>query len=300
MCFEDEAEVPWAESDRVEAYLATVGTDEVQRRFVTDLHRDGAAVIDLGPEGLALCDQVIAETETYFAGGARRAQDAWRRSPTVRALSTLPIVEDRLRLAYGREPFAFQTLNFHRGSEQKAHSDAIHFHSEPQRFMCGVWFALEDVAADAGPLFFHPGSHRRPVLDMREAGITDRAPTAEEYESHYEPAFARTLDGEPRLALLKKGQALVWVANLAHGGLAIAREGATRRSLVAHYYFENCLYFTPRYSDAERGRLYLRLPSNLRTGGWVWPRRDGKRAPVSVRALAGFIGRTMLRSVRVS
>ncbi len=298
MPFRKEPSVPWAESDQIEPYLAAVGASEAERRFVSDLHRDGAAVIDLGPQGVALCDQVIAQTERYFAKGARRAQDAWRRSPAVRALSTLPIVESRLRLAYGRQPFAFQTLNFLVGSEQRAHSDAVHFHSEPQRFMCGVWFALEDVDPDAGPLFYHPGSHRRPVLSMAEAGVVERAPTVQDYERFYEPAFARQLDGEPRLALLKKGQALVWTANLAHGGMPIEREGATRRSLVAHYFFENCLYYTPRFSHREQGRLHLRLPSSLRTGGWVWPRLDGRTARVGARAIAGFLGRTLLRTVR--
>jgi hypothetical protein len=298
MRFQGEPQAPWAETDEVEPYLDTVGADGAERRFVTDLNRDGVAIIDLGPEGLALCEQAIAETEKYFARGARRAQDAWRRSPAVRALSTLPIIESRLRLAYGRRPFAFQTLNFLVGSEQRAHSDAVHFHSEPQRFMCGVWFALEDVEPDAGPLFYHPGSHRRPVLDMREAGVTDRAPTVEDYETFYEPAFARQLDSEPRVALLKKGQALVWAANLAHGGMAIGREGATRRSLVAHYFFENCLYYTPRFSDLDRAKFHLRLPANLRTGGWVWPKLDGKLARVGPRAIAGFLGRTMLRTVR--
>ena len=298
MRFQGEPQAPWAEGDEIEAYLSAVGADDAQRRFVTDLSRDGVAVIDLGVEGLTLCDQAIAETETYFARGARRAQDAWRRSPAVRALSTLPIIESRLRLAYGRRPFAFQTLNFLVGSEQRAHSDAVHFHSEPQRFMCGVWFALEDVEHDAGPLFYHPGSHRMPVLDMREAGVTGRVPTVEDYETFYEPAFARQLDSGPRVALLKKGQALVWAANLAHGGMAIDREGATRRSLVAHYFFENCLYYTPRFSDLDRAKLHLRLPSNLRTGGWVWPKLDGKLARVGLPAIAGFVGRTMLRTVR--
>jgi hypothetical protein len=298
MRFQGEPPVPWAESDDIEAYLTAVGADDIERRFVTDLHRDGAAIIDLGPEGAALCDQAVAQTEKYFTRGARRAQDAWRRSPAVRGLSTLPIIESRLRLAYGRRPFAFQTLNFRYGSQQRAHSDAVHFHSEPQRFMCGVWFALEDVASDAGPLFYHPGSHREPVFGMREAGVVDRAPTVDDYERHYEPAFARQLKDEPRLALLKKGQALVWAANLAHGGAAIDREGATRRSLVAHYFFENCLYYTPRFSDLERETFHLRLPADLKTGGWVWPKLDGKLARVSARAVAGFLGRAMLRTVR--
>ena len=297
MRYRKQASTPWVETDEVEAYLSAVGADEAGRKFVTDLHRDGVAVIDLGPEGLALCDRVVAETDGYFADGARRAQDAWRRSAAVRALSNLPIVEKMLGLAYGRRPFAFQTLNFLVGSEQHAHADAVHFHSEPQRFMCGVWFALEDVQSDAGPLFYHPGSHRRPVFGMREAGVVDRDPSPGDYEELYVPAFAGQLDGERRLALLKKGQALVWAANVAHGGTAIEREGATRRSLGTHYYFENCLYYTPMYSSPEEGRFQVRLPANLKTGGWVWPRRDGKRMKLDPRTVVIAVSEALRRSV---
>ena len=299
MRFDGEPKTPWVETEDVQAYLDAVGADEIQRRFVADLHRDGVAVIDLGPEGLALCDSVVAETEKYFVGPVRRAQDAWRRSSAVRALSNLPVIEKMLTLAYGRRPFAFQTLNFLVGSEQHAHADAVHFHSEPQRFMCGVWFALEDVQPDAGPLFYHLGSHKRPVFGMREAGVVDRAPRVGDYETFYVPAFARELETQPTVALLKKGQALVWTANVAHGGTAIAREGATRRSLVTHYYFENCLYYTPMYSSPEEGRFHLRLPANLKTGAWVWPRRNGKRVRLPARTVVSALREALRRAVHV-
>ena len=300
MRFDGQPSTPWVETDQVEAYLDAVGVDPAQRRFVTDLHRDGVAIIDLGEEGRALCDRVVAETEPYFVPGIRRAQDTWRRSAAVRALSNLPLIDQLLALAYGRKPFAFQTLNFLVGSEQHAHADAVHFHSEPQRFMCGVWFALEDVQADAGPLFYHLGSHKRPVFGMREAGVTDRAPVDGDYETFYVPAFARELETQPTVALLKKGQALVWTANVAHGGTAITREGATRRSLVTHYYFENCLYYTPMYSSPEEGQFHLRLPANLKTGRWVWPRRDGKRVRLRIRTVASAIKEAIQRAVHVA
>jgi ectoine hydroxylase-related dioxygenase (phytanoyl-CoA dioxygenase family) len=166
--------------------------------------------------------------------------------------------------------------------------------------MCGVWFALEDVQPDAGPLFYHLGSHKRPVFGMREAGVVDRPPREGDYETFYVPAFARELETQPTVALLKKGQALVWTANVAHGGMAIAREGATRRSLVTHYYFENCLYYTPMHSHPEKGRFHLRLPANLKTGLWVWPRRDGKPVPLRFRTVASAIKEAVLRAVHVA
>ena len=40
-----------------------------------------------------------------------------------------------------------------------------------------------------------------------------------------------------------KGDVLVWHHNLLHGGSAIEREGATRRSMVAHYFGEGALCY---------------------------------------------------------
>jgi hypothetical protein len=82
--------------------------------------------------------------------------------------------------------------------------------------------------------------------------------------------------------------------------MAIAREGATRRSLVTHYYFENCLYYTPMHSHPEKGRFHLRLPANLKTGLWVWPRRDGKPVPLRFRTVASAIKEAVLRAVHVA
>ena len=73
-------------------------------------------------------------------------------------------------------------------------------------------------------------------------------------------------------ALLRKGQAVVWAANLLHGGAPITRPGATRRSLVTHYFFEGCSYFTPMLSDPDAGRMFRRLPVDVRTGRWRWPK----------------------------
>lgn len=292
-------QVPWIEAQDVTAYLGASDADAEQKRFVADLHRDGVAVFDLGADAHDLIDRAAADAEAFLAKGKRRAQDVWRRSQAVRALAIHPKLTAMLALAYGRQPFAFQTLNFREGSEQHAHSDAAHFHSQPPRFMCGAWIALEDVAADAGPLFYHPGSHRDRVFEMSDAGVTGRRPRRGDYAAHYVQAFARQVDGERRTAVLKKGQVLVWAANTTHGGLAIDRPGATRRSLVTHFFFEDCVYYTPLYSRAETDQLYLRLPADVRTGGWVWPRRDGKPLPLGPRPILQALRDKIGRIVRV-
>lgn len=210
------------------------------------------------------------QTRAWFDDpSVQRVQDAWRRSPAVKALAIHPRILTALRTVYGRDPFPFQTLSFQVGTEQPKHSDAIHFHSDPPLFMCGVWIALEDVALDAGALVYWPGSHKLPILTMRGAGLNRPDPEPADYDRLYQPALDARIDASgiaPEHAVVRKGQAFVWAANLVHGGSPITREGATRRSLVVHFYFEGCVYYTPMISDPEAGRLAVRLPADVRTG----------------------------------
>lgn len=289
---------PWFETDQYEEHIARAGLDAESADFVRQMAEHGYALVDLGDEARALCDQAVADTERYFAKGKGRVQDAWYRSRAVRALATWPRMRQLLRDAYGRDPFPFQTLNFKAGSQQALHADTVHFNSVPERFMCGVWIALEDVEEGAGPLVYHPGSHKLPVMTMRDAGVNNPRPSPADYENHFVPRFAERVAaaGLPaRHALIKKGWAFVWAANLAHGGSAITRPGSTRRSLVVHCYFEDCLYYTPMTSDEAAGRYDLRVPANVRTGLWTWPRANGRRAQMRLKRVFGSVIRDVLR-----
>ncbi|THD75350.1 MAG: phytanoyl-CoA dioxygenase [Phenylobacterium sp.] len=294
-------EVPLFEDPAFDPARDLAGVAPDLRGFVRDMQETGGAVLDLGAEAGALCDRAAADAERLMRG-ASRVQDAWRRSRAIRRLALDPTIRRALAAAYGRRPFAFQTLNFQQGSEQPLHSDVIHFSSLPARFMCGVWIALEDVQPGAGPLVYYPGSHRLPLLTMREVGVNSDAPGPEDYERVFVPRFATVIAGsglKPSELFIRKGQAFVWAANLAHGGTPITTPGSTRKSLVAHYYFEDCLYFTPMTSDVEAGRLSVRLPPDVRTRGWRWPRIAGRRAPVRPRAVLTAL-REMTREPFVS
>jgi hypothetical protein len=51
---------------------------------------------------------------------------------------------------------------------------------------------------------------------------------------------------------------LIWCANLLHGGSRQNNPRLTRWSQVTHYYFDDCIYYTPAFSDEALGRLDLR------------------------------------------
>jgi hypothetical protein len=298
-------EAPYVETADLEGHLARHGADERACAFARELAETGLGRIDLGEMGRTLCDQVVADMERAFADpDIYRVQDAWLKVDSVRRLATLPAIVDLLSLVYGRPAFPFQTLNFRRGSQQNLHSDAMHFHAEPALFMCGVWIALEDVTADSGPLTYVPGSHKLPVMTMRGAGVDSARPTSADYERAYEPALSRALQDSglaQAQVMPRKGEAVVWAANLAHGGAPILNPEATRRSLVAHFYFADCLYYTPVHSDVEGGRLAVRLPTNVATGGVAWPRhKSGRLAAPAATAVLGACRKLLFRQPLVT
>jgi ectoine hydroxylase-related dioxygenase (phytanoyl-CoA dioxygenase family) len=240
--------------------VSSTGVSALAPEQRTRFERDGFLVLD--DTG---CDEdvlagIVSDLDGLYEGDgekrngvfyhSRRIQDAWRISDNVRALALSARIREVLAALYGREPLAFQTLNFRIGTEQAVHSDAIHFNSQPAGFMCGVWVALEDIDSERGPVVFYPGSHRLPFLTMADAGLEASESSYGAYEEHVARLIAdRRL--EPRYGTLQKGQALVWAANLLHGGAPQRDRSLSRHSQVTHYFFEGCRYWAPMVSEGD-------------------------------------------------
>lgn len=265
--------VPRIESPVFNADDPEAAFNAEERRVALDLNTRGYAVIDFpDPELGDRIERIKAELGPRYGldltnpdadktVGKRRIQDAWRTNADVRALASNTAIIALLSRLYGRTAFPFQTLNFPVGTEQGAHSDSAHFSSLPERFMCGVWLAMEDVGADAGPLFYYPGSHRWPIVNNAMVGRRGYDSSAHSAQTPYEPAWQALCDAHGVKAetfLARKGQALIWCANLLHGGSRQIDPRLTRWSQVTHYYFEDCIYYTPAFSDEATGQLALR------------------------------------------
>ena len=132
--------------------------------------------------------------------------------------------------------------------------------------MCGVWVALEDVDEGNGPLFYYPGSHRLPDPFFQRFGLESGLGNYDRYEVAQE-ALVRGHELEPIEFHPKAGDALIWSANLVHGGKPIVEVGRTRWSQVTHYFFDGCIYVTPLFSDPELGEWFVRADlENIATG----------------------------------
>ena len=219
-------------------------------------HTDGYAVIP----GVVSDDVIMRVIEDMIEplSERNRVQDAWKFSSAVRELAVMPEVLEVLRVLYGREPVPFQTLNFEYGTQQRAHSDTVHFSSLPRRYMCGVWVALEDIDTRNGPVFYYPGSQRLPDPFFQRFGLEAGLASYPDYEVAQEALLAAH-GLAPVEFHAKAGDILIWSANLVHGGRPILDDGRTRWSQVTHYFFDGCVYVTPLYSDPEVGEWFVRL-----------------------------------------
>lgn len=203
------------------------------------------------PERVAAVNAEIDELTS--AGSLRshhrspRVMNAHRKSDAARSLVDDEGLRGVLELIMGRRPQLFQTISFARGSRQSAHSDAFHMMTEPPGYLLGVWVALEDIAEDSGPVFYLPGSHRLPYVMTEDLDLGKPSPllTADKGRAYVERM--RSVVGsagiDPKSFTAAAGDVLIWHHNLLHGGSAIERPGATRRSLVAHYFADGVLCY---------------------------------------------------------
>lgn len=199
-------------------------------------------------------DETYAEVESLFkqqiidynyTGG--RIMDAFRKSAKVNAMMRDKELVRLISFLLGKETDLFQTIIFFEGSQQNPHSDFIHMSTEPKGYLVGVWIALEDIDTDAGPVYYYPGSHRLPYIfnEDFETGNTSLWLGDLNYTT-YEIKIQELIKEhnlQPVEFTAKKGDVLIWHANLIHGGKKINRKGATRKSLVGHYFSKGVLCY---------------------------------------------------------
>tara|TARA_B100000902_G_scaffold396007_1_gene455908 strand:- start:993 stop:1928 length:936 start_codon:yes stop_codon:yes gene_type:complete len=268
--------IPWVESPFFYSLLENSKYTEEQKSLCIKYHEDGYVIIDLNlteEEIQEVVDDMYAslerETTVYHADHfqyteSRRIFELWKQSNASANLCLNKKVLDTLELLYGREPYPFSTINFFKGSNQPLHSDIIHFHSSPPLWMAGVWVAFEDVDETNGSLKIIPGSHKWGLWEYDELGLPhpDDIENGEEvnyreYE-HFLVELIKEKKAESYIAKLKKGQALIWSANILHGGCnveGITNLEKTRLTQAQHYFFKGCnQYYHPMFTKKYEGK----------------------------------------------
>jgi hypothetical protein len=168
-------------------------------------------------------------------------------SDHLRGFGEDPTLLSILDMLLGRDVRLFQSINFYHGSEQKTHSDSIHMTTFPLGYMIACWVALEDIGPDQGPLHYYPGSHKLPYL-LNESYQNEGNSwlIGDKRYTEYEHALAAYIAGQQlrkETFHARKGDVLIWHANLLHGGDPHHNKDLTRKSMVFHYYAKNVVSY---------------------------------------------------------
>lgn len=214
-----------------------------------------ASIIDTGPAG----EQIVPLTEEIRAQPSIKILDSYIYAHTARQLIFSESIRSFLRAVFEEDILAFQALHFETGSGQVMHQDTAYVVLDDPMKLCASWIALEDISPGTGELRYYRGSHRLPdwiYSDKYKHFNHER----DGHDAHLN--YLGWLDSESskrgfdlQYFLPKKGDVLIWAADLVHGGTPIQIDTKTRRSLVTHYCnFHN----TPNYfhykPKAERNK----------------------------------------------
>jgi ectoine hydroxylase-related dioxygenase (phytanoyl-CoA dioxygenase family) len=243
---------------RAEAGAIDVADAELLRHWI-----DHGYVILPGAVPPDACDRLRADLDRAFVGGDERllmtspavegmeplragvdperarVVDAYVHYESARAaLFSDPIVRF-LRTVFEDDPLLFQSLTFERGSQQPMHQDtAFVVTSSPMEFAAS-WIALEDIYPGSGELTYLDGSHRLPeYLFSGKYKHWNAKRDGDDQHSEWHELIHRNAERmglERRTFLPRKGDVLIWSADLAHGGSPVTDRSLTRKSLVGHY-----------------------------------------------------------------
>lgn len=189
-----------------------------------------------------------------------RIVEMWKEIKSVKNLAIHQDIIFLLESLYAKKPIPFSTINFLKGTEQPLHSDYFHFATKPDGYLAGVWVALEDIHEDSGPLTIVPGSNNLPYIWLDTLGLeipknkNDIKDNYTKYEEHIKKIMR-----DKKLTVLtpklKKGEFLIWSANILHGAGEIKNKNSTRFSQVTHYHFEGCeKYFNPLFTRLDQNK----------------------------------------------
>ena len=246
-------------------------------KIAIDLHHKGYSILTFPENNFeSLAHNIIEKIKHNFNlnewkkngwknNSGLRLQDEWIKNDEIKKRASNEILIKILSICFGKQAFPFQTLNFPVGTQQPIHMDTFHFSSIPKNFMCGVWVALEDISDDAGPLELYEKSH---TLSFNISDEIKQKPhlTFEEKEQIYQKIWNQEIKQKKlkrKIFIAKKGECVIWLANLLHGGSKQNNPNLTRWSQVTHYYFENCDYISPALSNFRNNKLFYKDVINI-------------------------------------
>lgn len=271
---------PWVESELFNNHLKF--KEKKYANHAKKFNKDGYIIIDLKISKkelkkttedilkLAKDEDVKKNPKIYHYNKNPRIVEGYKKFKSIRNLCKNNEIMNILKYFYEKKPVPINSINFIKGTDQPLHSDYIHFSSMPHKYLCAAWIALEKTDEKNGPIVVVPGSHKFDLIDYSLFNL--KTPTSmqelSKFYKIYETYVYKLIKSKrikPKTIILKPGQAVIWAANLLHGGKKIIDQSRTRFSQVVHYHFEKCDFiYNPGFSNVSKGQYALRNLDKLK------------------------------------
>lgn len=207
---------------------------------------------------------VKTNSKIYSYNDSPRIVESWKVIDSCKDLSLSPVVKSWLKCLYPSEPKAFSTINFLHSTQQPLHSDYVHFGTLPEGRLAGSWIALQDINPLSGPLQIVPGSHKLDYFNYEL--VSDSPPKKlEEVKKNYElyEQWVRNIIESKNLQAytpeMKKGDCIIWDANLLHGSPDCQNNKIARKSQVTHWTFADVKkHYNPVFSRRTQDKFVER------------------------------------------
>lgn len=179
-------------------------------------------------------------------------------------------------ISHNKEFIMWQNMLFDKSTGTVDHIDSWYLDTNPYGNLLAVWVALEDIDGDGGSFHVYPQSHLDRAFDW--IGV--------DHDSLIKWSISKHSEYEKRSILLKKGDLLVWHPFLIHGSSLQKSNGASRKSITAHYCPKNYLMGGGGLNDSRDTHEYKNLLkkqlNNIRNFGYpIYARRSRKKIAAS-------------------
>ena len=237
--------------DKSEMWFLSCPEDELERRShlgpevlsaLMSLRTNGYAVLKKNIPH-SVCDALISDFNAYCSGNeeAKKYTDEYGLrsrlalfhyvSDNAMKVATAPKTVNVLKAAFKNEFNIVGSLFFEKGSTQDVHRDTPAFFTNPLNHFFGVWNALEDIQPGTGELCYFRGGHKV----IRDQNLYDDYGI--NINNYFSAVKEACLNAGLQLETFtpEKGDTLIWLPELPHGGSPRNNPAASRRSMVFHY-----------------------------------------------------------------
>lgn len=239
--------------------------------------KEGYVVFNINDDVLIDCvnkdiDEILksnefrTNTKIYSYNESPRIIESFKKSKNCKKLSIHQKVFNFLKGFYKEDPRAFSTINFLKSTQQPLHSDYAHFGTIPELKLAGSWIALQNIDPKSGPVQVVPRSHKLIPYDFSDYFVEGYPPSSlseikiayKNYEQWVESEIKKH-NLKPITPLLKKGDCLVWDANMLHGSPECVDNSLLRKSQVTHWTFGyKVKQFNPIFSNIKKNKIVER------------------------------------------